>query len=309
MMRIHSVQAIAHIQDLGRFGLRRFGIGHAGAMDTLALQAGNLLLGNEAGAAALEIALGGISVSFTRDTPFCLTGAIYEAALEEQAVYSYWRYTARRGQTLTLKRAVQGMYGYLCVAGGFDVPEILGARSTDLKAAFGGFQGRCLQAGDEVPLGTGARSLSHIGVAPITPATSIRALPSSEYAAFSLDAQRALWQQPWVLQSNSNRMGYRFSGETLALAQPLEMLSHAVPFGTIQVPPSGQPIVLMADTQTTGGYPKIACVVAADLGRLAQVRFGSEIYFQMSSAQEAAKLHLKNQIYLNQIKRIADYAR
>ena len=224
-------------------------------------------------------------------------------------MYSYWRYTARRGQTLTLKRAVQGMYGYLCVAGGFDVPEILGARSTDLKAAFGGFQGRCLQAGDEVPLGTGARSLSHIGVAPITPATSIHALPSSEYAAFSLDAQRALWQQPWVLQSNSNRMGYRFSGETLALAQPLEMLSHAVPFGTIQVPPSGQPIVLMADTQTTGGYPKIACVVAADLGRLAQVRFGSEIYFQMSSTEEAAKLHLKNQIYLNQIKRIADYAR
>ena len=309
MMHIHSVQAIAHIQDLGRLGLRRFGIGHAGAMDTLALQAGNLLLGNEAGAAALEIALGGISVSFTRDTPFCLTGAIYEAALEEQPVYSYWRYTARRGQTLTLKRAVQGMYGYLCVAGGFDVPEILGARSTDLKAAFGGFQGHCLQAGDEVPLGTGARSLSHIGVAPITPATSIHALPSSEYAAFSLDAQRALWQQPWVLQSNSNRMGYRFSGETLALAQPLEMLSHAVPFGTIQVPPSGQPIVLMADTQTTGGYPKIACVVAADLGRLAQVRFGSEIYFQMSSAEEAAKLHLKNQIYLNQIKRIADYAR
>ena len=284
MMRIHSVQAIAHIQDLGRFGLRRFGIGHAGAMDTLALQAGNLLLGNETGAAALEIALGGISVSFTRDT-------------------------ARRGQTLTLKRAVQGMYGYLCVAGGFDVPEILGARSTDLKAAFGGFQGHCLQAGDEVPLGAGARSLSHIGVAPITPATSIRALPSSEYAAFGLDAQRALWQQPWVLQSNSNRMGYRFSGETLALAQPLEMLSHAVPFGTIQVPPSGQPIVLMADTQTTGGYPKIACVVAADLGRLAQVRFGSEIYFQICSAEEAAKLHLKNQIYLNQIKRIADYAR
>ena len=309
MMRIHSVQAIAHIQDLGRFGLRRFGIGHAGAMDTLALQAGNLLLGNETGAAALEIALGGISVSFTRDTPFCLTGAIYEAALEEQAVHSDWRDTARRGQTLTLKRAVQGMYGYLCVAGGFDVPEILGARSTDLKAAFGGFQGHCLQAGDEVPLGAGARSLSHIGVAPITPATSIRALPSSEYAAFGLDAQRALWQQPWVLQSNSNRMGYRFSGETLALAQPLEMLSHAVPFGTIQVPPSGQPIVLMADTQTTGGYPKIACVVAADLGRLAQVRFGSEIYFQMSSAEEAAKLHLKNQIYLNQIKRIADYAR
>lgn len=309
MMRVHSVQAIAHIQDSGRFGLRRFGIGHAGAMDTLALQAGNVLLGNPASAAALEIALGGIEVSFSRDTPFCITGALYEAELDGQPVYSYWRYTARKGQTLTLKRAVQGMYGYLCVAGGFDVPEILGARSTDLKAAFGGFQGRCVQAGDEIAIAADARKLPVVGIAPIPFTNCIRALPSSEYAAFSTEAQQTFWQQGWVLQSSSNRMGYRLQGGKLELAQPLEMLSHAVAFGTVQVPPSGEPIVLMADCQTTGGYPKIACVAAADLGRLAQIRFGGKIYFQTASAAEAAALQRKNQIYLNQIKRITEYAR
>ncbi len=308
MMRVHAVQAIAHIQDSGRFGLRRFGIGHAGAMDTLALQAGNLLLRNPAGAAALEIALGGLTLSFTRDTPFCITGALYEANLDGEPVHSYWRHTARRGQTLTLTRAVQGMYGYLCVAGGFDVPEILGARSTDLKAAFGGWQGRCVQAGDEIPLGNGAHKLAPVGIKPIDFTHRIHALPSSEYAAFTPEAQQALWQQPWTLQSSSNRMGYRLQGAELALAQPLEMLSHAVAFGSIQVPPSGQPIVLMADTQTTGGYPKIACVAAADLGRLAQIRFGSKIYFQAASAAQAAALMQQNQIYLNQIKRIADHA-
>ena len=307
MMRIHAVQAITHIQDLGRFGLRRFGIGHAGAMDTPALQAGNLLLRNPAGAAALEIALGSLTVLFERDTPFCITGALYEADLDGEPVHSYWRHTARRGQTLTLTRAVQGMYGYLCVAGGFDVPEILGARSTDLKAAFGGWQGRCVQAGDEIPLGDGPRQLPRIGIAPIPLTNRIHALPSSEYAAFSDEARQALWQQGWTLQSSSNRMGYRLQGRELALAQPLEMLSHAVAFGTIQVPPAGQPLVLMADTQTTGGYPKIACVAAADLGRLAQVRFGGKIYFQTASTAQALKLQQKNQIYLNQIKRIAHH--
>ncbi|MDO5639260.1 MAG: biotin-dependent carboxyltransferase family protein [Neisseria sp.] len=309
MMRVHAVQAIAHIQDLGRFGLRRFGIGHAGAMDTLALQAGNLLLHNPASAAALEIALGGMEISFDRDTPFCITGALYEAELDGQPVYSYWRYSARKGQTLALKRAVQGMYGYLCVAGGFDVAEVLGARSTDLKAAFGGFHGRMIQAGDEIPLGAGARKLPRVGIAPIPFTNRIHALPSSEYAAFTRESQHAFSRQGWTLQSSSNRMGYRLQGGKLELAQPLEMLSHAVAFGTVQVPPSGDPIVLMADSQTTGGYPKIAAVAAADLGRLAQIRFGGKIYFQTASVAEAAQLQRKNQIYLNQIKRIAENAR
>ncbi|WP_165009090.1 biotin-dependent carboxyltransferase family protein [Neisseria yangbaofengii] len=305
MIDIQEVTALAHVQDLGRYGRRRFGIGHAGAMDTQALQAGNILLGNLPGAAAIEVVLGGLSVRFGRDTPFCITGAVYEADLDGEPVYSYWRYTAEAGQTLYLKRAVQGMYGYLCVAGGIDVPEVMGSRSTDLKAAFGGFEGRALHSGDILPQGAGEHYLSRVGIAPLFSDGIIHALPSSEYHLFDCASRTAFWNTLWRLQSDSNRMGYRFSGAELNLAGAVEMLSHAVTAGTVQVPPSGLPIVLTADCQTTGGYPKIACVAAADLGKLAQTRFGSAVRFRMTDTAHALRLQRKNQAYLNHIKRIA----
>ncbi|MDO5059300.1 MAG: biotin-dependent carboxyltransferase family protein [Neisseria sp.] len=309
MITVLNTKAAVCIQDLGRYGLRRYGIGHAGAMDTLALRAGNLLLENEENAAALEIALGGLTVRFDQDTSFCITGAVYEADLDGETVHSYWRYSAKKGQTLRLIRAVQGMYGYLCVRGGFDVPEVLGAKSTDIKAAFGGFEGRLLKEGDQLRTFSDGLCLNKVGIAPIEYTHIIHALPSSEYDSYTKQAQYRFWQDEWLLQSDSNRMGYRLGGSPLNQQTPTEMLSHAVGFGTVQVPPSGQPIVLMADTQTTGGYPKIAAVAAADLGRLAQVRFGSKVRFKMVSPEEAAALQRKNQAYLNQIKRITENAR
>lgn len=305
MIEILQCAALASVQDLGRYGWRRYGVGHAGAMDTLALKAGNLLLQNDENAAAIEIALGGMTLKFDRDTPFCITGAIYEAFLDEEPVHSYWRYNVKAGQTLRLVRAVQGMYGYLCVNGGFDVPEMLGSQSTDLKAQFGGLNGRALQQGDKIGILGNVGSLKKVGVAPIAFTQHIHALPSSEYGQFHRNAHYRFWQNAWTLQSDSNRMGYRLGGHTLERVKAVEMLSHAVQFGTIQVPPSGQPIVLMADTQTTGGYPKIASVAQADLGRLAQVRFGSKIFFKIVTLQEAHKLKKRNRGYLNQIKQIA----
>ncbi|XXQ69346.1 biotin-dependent carboxyltransferase family protein [Neisseriaceae bacterium B1] len=305
MLHILECNALASIQDLGRYGLRRLGIGHAGAMDTLALKAGNLLLQNEENAAAIEIALGGMRIEFQRDTPFCITGAVYQAELDGEKVHSYWRYTARAGQVLYLHRAMQGMYGYVCVHGGLDVPEMLGARSTDLKAAFGGHEGRSLKEGDQIAIGGSACEMRRVGIAPIPFTNRIHALPSSEYTAFTRNAHYRLWQNAWTLQSDSNRMGYRFGGNVLDKAKEIEMLSHAVQFGTVQVPPSGQPIILMADTQTTGGYPKIATIAAADLGRLAQLRFGSKVYFSLVTPKEAYRLKQRNRAYLNQIQRIA----
>lgn len=305
MLTITSCNTLASIQDLGRYGLRRYGVGHAGAMDTLALKAGNILLNNPENTPAIEIALGGISVKFERDTPFCITGAIYEAQLDGEAVHSYWRYTARKGQTLRLVRAVHGMYAYLCVQGGFDVPEVLGAKSTDLKAQFGGHQGRALQKGDVLNVVGDENLLPPVGIAPIGFTNQIHALPSSEYHQFSRNAHFRFWQNGWTLQSDSNRMGYRFGGGILERVHKQDMLSHAVQFGTVQVPPSGQPIILMADTQTTGGYPKIATIAAGDLGRLAQVRFGSKVFFKIATPQEAQKLKKRNRAYLNQIAKIA----
>ncbi len=306
MMKILKIQTFATLQDLGRFGFRSLGIGQCGAMDTLALKAGNLLLANQQNACAIEIALGSMTVQFEQDSSFCITGAFYEAYLDNEPVYSYWRYPVRAGQILQFVKANYGMYGYLCVQGGFDVPLELGSRSTDLKTQLGGWQGRALQEGDQLPLTPQSQVLSNIGIAPILLTDRLHALPSSEYEAFTKTSQYHWWQKSWCLQSNSNRQGYRFEGEALSLKKPLEMLSHAVQFGTVQVPPSGQPIVLMADTQTTGGYPKIACVIQADLGRLAQVRLGSRIHFKCVTPEQAMKLQQKDLAYLHQIERIVN---
>ncbi|XHN80865.1 hypothetical protein O1Q80_00485 [Lonepinella sp. MS14435] len=152
MMKILKIQTFATLQDLGRFGFRSLGIGQCGAMDTLALKAGNLLLANQQNACAIEIALGSMTVQFEQYSSFCITGAFYEAYLDNEPVYSYWRYPVRAGQILQFVKANYGMYGYLCVQGGFDVPLELGSRSTDLKTQLGGWQGRALQEGDQLPL-------------------------------------------------------------------------------------------------------------------------------------------------------------
>lgn len=304
-MKIIGLQALATVQDLGRVGYREHGLGQAGAMDALALKTGNLLLKNDENAAALEIALGGMVVEFTEDTPFCVTGAFYEMHLNHQPVYSYWRYTAKKGQRLTLLRAKRGVYGYLCVQGGIQIEPVFGSRSTDIRAQIGGVDGRYLQAGDVLPLAVKESALSEIAVAPIALRQVLYALPSSEYRYFSEESQERFWQSAFVLQSQSDRMGYRLKGEALHLGESLEMLSHAIPIGTIQVPPDGQPIVLMRDAQTTGGYAKIGCVLESELGRLAQTRFGMPIQFQWANAEKIAHLRKQDAVYLRQIRDIA----
>ncbi|OOF47113.1 biotin-dependent carboxyltransferase family protein [Rodentibacter trehalosifermentans] len=310
MIYLQHLQGFAHLQDLGRFGSRDVGIGHSGAMDSLALQAGNLLLKNANNLPALEIALGSLTLTFDCNTPFCLTGALCEAELDGSPVFPYWRYTAKARQTLKIKRISQGNYVYLCVAGGFNVPKVLGSYSTNLQAGFGGFQGRLLKSGDHLATGLRDSELPSLGIEPIPFTRKIYATASSEYEAFTAESQQLFWQQGWELQQKSNRIGYRFSAsERLSLSSPLEMFSHATPIGTVQVPPDGQPIVLMADAQTTGGYPKIACVIQADIGRLAQIPFGETVYFEQVSHQQARERYLQDQDYLAYVRRKANEMR
>lgn len=307
MIYVENMYGFAHIQDLGRFGLRNLGIGHCGAMDSLAFQAGNILLENAPNTPAIEITLGGFNITFDCDTPFCFTGALCEAYLDDMPVYSYWRYTAKARQRLTLKKITKGNYLYFCVAGGFIVPKVLNSYSTDLKAGFGGYQGRLLKSGDSLPTRQRDGFLSSIGIEPIDFTNRICLVPSSEFDHFTEDSRTLLQNQSWLLKTDSSRMGYRFNGEhKLSLAHPLEMLSYAVPMGTVQVPPDGMPIILMADTQTTGGYPKIACVIEADLGRLAQNPLGSRVNFTFISHQEARQRYQYNQDYLERIRRKID---
>lgn len=308
MIEVLSSTALASVQDLGRTGSLRWGVGTAGAMDDLALATGNLLLGNEPGAAAIEIPVFPFEVRFTTDGVFALTGADCAARLDDEALLPWWAHRARAGQVLTLavpqggaRRASRAM---LCVAGGIDVPLALGSRSTQLRGAFGGHEGRALRRGDVLRAGAAGPATAPHDFGLVPPAlalpltvdglAAVRVLPGAEYPAFEQASREAFWRTPWKITAQSDRYGYRLDGEALRPIAPMELRSHGIVPGVIQVPHSGQPIVQMRDAQPSGGYPKFGTVIEADLWRLGQAPIGSRVRFvEVDWAQALAALDEK----------------
>lgn len=331
MIEIVRAGILTSVQDIGRPGYRHLGVATAGALDSLALEVGNRLVGNAPHAAAIEVTLGPAVLRFTRATRIAIAGAQFEATLGGAAVNAWWSLPVPAGTELVLRAASRGMRGYVCVRGGIDVLPILGSRSTDLCAHFGGLGGRALREGDRLataglaggagagialdapPFGVKAPQWCRFAVPSREPArrgrhmagaeraTLIRVLRGPEYDSFADEAKESFWSEEWRVTSQSNRMGYRLAGSALARATPTELLSHAVLPGTIQVPPNGQPIVLMGDAQTTGGYARIGAVIRADLWKLAQVRLNGGIRFVQSSREEALATLGEQQAYLRQI--------
>ena len=303
MLKVLRAGMQTTVQDLGRDGYRQLGVSQSGALDAPALRIANLLVGNEENAAGLEITLGQFSVQFTKKGWIALTGAGSHATLDGVSLWTGWRYPVKSGQVLTMKMPLRGMRSYLAVAGGIKVPEVLNSRSTDIKAAFGGFEGRALQEGDVLAAGKASRELQKsTGVKQLLFGNRIRALPGPEYQEFSEDARDAFWRTAWQLSPQSNRMGYRLHGHELTRDNKREMLSHGLVPGVVQVPHGGQPIVLMADAQTTGGYPRIGCVIEADLYNLAQIRLGMPIHFVKCTVEEALHAKYEQDKFINQIK-------
>ncbi|AMH19876.1 MULTISPECIES: 5-oxoprolinase subunit PxpC [Hafnia] len=292
------------VQDQGRNGLRGQGVSLGGALDAPALYAANLLVGNRGTDAGLEVTLGECTVEFTRDGWMALTGAGCDAYLDKQRIWTGWNYPVRAGQRLVLHRPKRGMRSYLAVSGGIDVPKVLGSRSTDLTGGFGGLDGRRLKDGDVLPLGEVRRvPQKSQGIKQLLFNNYIRVLPGPEYQEFSPEEQAFFWRTPWHLSPQSNRMGYRLNGHVLRRSSSREMFAHGLLPGVIQVPHGGQPIVLMADAQTTGGYPRIACVIEADLYHLAQIRLGEPIHFIRCTLAEAQQAYKEQKIYLRQLER------
>lgn len=334
------------VQDLGRTGLRHLGVTQSGALDSVALRAANRLVGNADNAAGLEITVGQtVSLGFTTATRIALTGADCGATLDGDAIYAWWSIPVSAGQVLTLGVPSRGMRAYLAIAGGIDVASMLGSRSTDLAAGFGGLKGRALRDGDVVPLQSdaanpgatpavthdapalpmvrhavegpafGVKSPAWCDFAQVPPALHttrefprsgaepqwVRVLRGPEYASFNAAAHHALWNAEWIVTPNSNRMGYRLSGPTLIPHETKELLSHAVLPGTVQVPPNGQPILLMGDAQTAGGYPKIGSVITADLWLLAQTRLNTPLRFVECSLAEARVALQRIEDYFKQL--------
>lgn len=292
------------VQDLGRRGHRHLGVGRGGAMDMPALAIGNALVGNGDDAAALELCLPPAIVRFDTECLIALTGADCAARLDGATLPIGASRQAKAGMTLELSHPTRGARAYLCVAGGIDVPPLMGSRSTDLQTTTGGFAGRMLRRGDVLRVCAPGTT-----PAPIVPSTSlampvddgpIRVMAGPEYDEFSPQSRAAFCGADWTLSAQGNRMGFRLEGPALTRTVQHELKSHAVFPGVIQVPKGGTPIVLMADAHTTGGYPRIAVVIAADQWRLAQVPPGGTLRFALCKREAALQALHQQQSYLQQ---------
>jgi antagonist of KipI len=329
-LRIIRPGLLTTVQDLGRPGYQHLGVVLSGAMDTVALRVANLLVGNAENAAGLEITLLGSAIHFKADHLIALTGADLSPTLDGQPVPMHRPVAVQAGTLLAFGAARAGCRAYLAVAGGLGVPLVLGSRATYLRAALGGWHGRALRAGDELPVGEVSPANQQLRqlVAPAilaapwaaarwTPGPAlcpkprsqplIRAVRGPEYGQFAEASQRAFWHEPFVITPAADRMGYRLQGPELKRKIPTELLSSAVTFGTVQVPPGGQPIVLLADAQTTGGYPRLAQVITADFAALAQARPGQQLRFQEVSLTEAQALYLAQERRLQGLRQAIEW--
>lgn len=322
MIEILSHTALATIQDRGRFGALRWGVGRAGAMDGLALAGGNCLVGNPHDAAAIEVQVFPFELRFAASCVFAVTGADCGATLDGVAVLPWFSALAPAGSVLRLSHPrpgpTQEARAYLCVPGGIDVPAVLGSRSTQLRGEIGGLDGRALRQGDRLAVGTAStRADGALGLVP--PALTmplmaeglpaVRVLPASEYERYTPASRYAFWSEPWKITPQSDRYGFRLAGPTLSPEAPMELRSHGIVPGVIQVPHGGQPIVQMCDAQPSGGYPKIGTVIEADLWRLGQAPIGSRIRFVETDWAGALAALDENAAWLAEARRVVDLMR
>lgn len=323
MFEIMMTGGMSTVQDSGRQGYRRVGVGVSGPMDALAAQVGNAMLLNESSSAFVEIALFPFVAKFSRACRIAITGTDARARLDDRPLLPWWSVKVNAGQQLRLEGSAQGGIAYLCVGGGIDVPPILNSRCTDLKGGFGGYQGRPLRKADKVSCLRDLH-LEHygsgrgFGVIPpcwaglessksFSTDAPIRVIPSGEWDEFTPESRQRFVEAEWKVSPASNRIGSRLEGPVLSLSRPIEMLSYGVIPGLIQVPPSGLPIVMQCDAQTAGGYPKIATVIDADQGRVAQTPPGGVLRFELTTPQEAQQIYLRQQKYVEHIRHSARF--
>lgn len=300
------------VQDTGRWGWQADGVPVGGAMDGWSHRLANLLVGQDEDMASLEMLMNGPQLRFDVAARIAITGAELSPTIGGQPVPMRCRVDVPAGATLSFGRREAGLHAYLAVAGGIDVPPMLGSRSTYVRGAMGGIDGRALQAGDVLPIGTPASSSTPGGddaaaalrtpdagcafaawPAPALDLLTMLPLPEPQACAtvavvagehwhdFDEEARQSFLSQRWRIGGQSDRMGYRLEGRALGLPSTGEMLSEGVAFGTVQVPPAGLPIVLMAERASLGGYPKIAHVAGVDLPLLAQLAPGQALRFEL----------------------------
>lgn len=300
------------VQDLGRNGHRASGVGTSGALDPFAARVANLLVGNDEAAAVIEIALGNFRARFEDDRLIAWCGGEFSAQVEGKQIPPGHVFLVRANDEIMITDPKRGHRAWLAVSGGIDVPLVLGSRSTDLRGAFGGFDGRTLRDGDLLPLGEGSdtsrkwiRTLGDTRLSswsaqlqwanPVTYYPSLRIIRGTDWDRFGESTHELLTSEKFAITSETDRMGARLDGPELKRNETSDLLSEAVTPGTIQVPPNGKPILLLGDCQTIGGYPKIAHVITVDLPIAAQLRPGDEVRFREISLEQAHALLLQRE--------------
>jgi antagonist of KipI len=288
------------VQDLGRSGFRRYGINPNGPMDPAAARIANILVGNGDNAALLEMHFPAARVRFEADAVYAICGGDFGAELDGSPVARWRALNAAAGSTLQFTSKVTGERMYLAISGGISLEPWLGSRSTNLTAAIGGFQGRALAAGDRLPLGTVTRDAPRRALAAgrsILPRYSqfptVRIVAGAEFGDLTRESRTSLLNASFTVDPSSNRMGFRLVGDRLRTAEPIHVLSSATAFGTIQLLPDGQMVVLMADHQSTGGYPRVANVISTDLPLLGQLGAGDKLAFHLVEIAEAERVALQ----------------
>lgn len=305
-IKILDAGLLTTVQDLGRYGFQRYGVSASGVMDEYSAKIANKLVGNKVGEAVLETTLKGVQIEFLQNTAVAITGGNCDVTLNGAKIELWQSYLVNRGDILKMGICRSGLRNYLAFAGGIDVPIIMNSKSTNLKAKVGGFNGRKLMTGDVLSVGVGSLeaplTLNKHYIPTYSKDIKVGVILGQQDDHFTEAGIKTFLNETYTVTQESDRMGIRLSsvsGATIEHKNGADIISDGITFGAIQVPGSGQPIVMMADRQTTGGYTKIGNVISSDLAKLAQATPGTKVKFVEYTLEQAVQAIKNNDIIIN----------
>lgn len=313
------------IQDFGRYGYQKYGVIVSGAMDTYAMRLANIVVGNDENEGILEITLIGPSLKLEKGTLFSITGANISPTIKGRKIPMGRPVYLKEDCILNFGPCLSGCRSYLAIAGGFDIPKVMESKSTYLRAEFGGFKGRTLRKGDMLNIGVKSLASDKIikkieeinqnsefvstswyirdSIAEFSNSAIVRVFPDRQFNCISDESISKFFNSKFSIDNKSDRMGYRLNGEKIELKEKLEMISEEVSIGTIQIPPDGNPIILLADRQTAGGYPKIAHLASVDINKVVQLKPNDSVTFKQITLKDAEKLYFEREKYIRELKK------
>lgn len=296
IFKVHKSGLQTTVQDLGRTGYQQYGISPSGAMDPYSMQMANLLVGNPLGEAVLETAVIGPRIEALAEASIAICGGNLDPMVNGSKAPMWKSFVLKKGDILSFGTVQSGTRAYISFAGGIDVPLVLGSKSTFINGRVGGFKGRALESGDIVygnPFVRKNRFLHSSLIPEYAEEIEIRVILGPHQDKFAETEKNRFLTSKYTITSQSNRMGYRLEGPKLATIDGSDIISDAIPLGGIQVPSNGQPIILLSERQTTGGYARIATVISVDIPLLGQAMPGTKVRFKEITIREAQEQYLK----------------